>query len=318
MNTQHHKNLPQLNGQECLTDGGLETCLIFHEGFNLPLFAAFPLLNSIAGRAALDRYIRRFAAIARRDGKGFIMDTPTWRASKRWADELNFTEDELRQVHVDSVASLKLLRDELETSQSPFLVNGAIGPQDDGYNPQHIMTVDEAEAYHAKQVGWFAEFGADMVSAITMTYVKEAIGITKAAQKAGIPVVIAFTVETDGRLPSGQPLGEAITQVDTETGAAPAYFMINCAHPDHFSGVLAGDVAWKKRIMGVRANASRMSHEELDNAEELDAGDPQELGGQYRDLKALLPNLAIFGGCCGTDHRHIDAISHACNHKQAA
>ncbi|MEM7427918.1 MAG: homocysteine S-methyltransferase family protein [Pseudomonadota bacterium] len=304
--------LPHMNGKAFLTDGGLETVLVFKDGFDLPLFASFPLMETVDGRAAIERYMRRFCEIAVRDRKGFVMDTPTWRASRRWASELGFSNAKLRALHQDAVETLDALRSEYQEPEIPFVINGVIGPQDDGYNPECFLSADEAESYHSEQVDWFAEFGAEMVSAVTMTYTEEAIGIVRAAQEAAIACVISFTVETDGSLPSGQSLQSAIEQVDAETGAAPAYFMINCAHPDHFRGALNGSKAWRERIMGVRANASRMSHAELDAAEELDDGNPVELGSQYRELRALLPNLKVMGGCCGTDHRHIDAISAAC------
>jgi homocysteine S-methyltransferase len=150
-----------------------------------------------------------------------------------------------------------------------------------------------------------------MVSAITMNYPEEAIGIALAAKDAGMPVVISFTVETDGKLASGATIGEAITAVDLATGATPIYFMINCAHPTHFDNVLPEDEAWLGRIRGVRANASHKSHAELDEATELDDGDPDDLGRRYRALRRSLPRMNVLGGCCGTDHRHIAAIAEA-------
>lgn len=221
-------------------------------------------------------------------------------------------------MHVNSIEFLAGLRDELETSSTPMIISGTIGPQDDGYNPNGFLSADEAQTYHTQQVSWFAECGADMVCAITMTYAQEVTGIAKAAKEYDIPCVISFTLETDGRLPSGQTLKSAIEEVDHETGAAPAYYMINCAHPDHFASVLKDKGSWQNRIMGIRANASRMSHEELDNSEELDVGNPAELGTQYKSLMEHLPNLMVFGGCCGTDHRHVDEICSACNFASAA
>jgi S-methylmethionine-dependent homocysteine/selenocysteine methylase len=302
--------LPQLAGKKMIADGGLETTLIFHEGVDLPLFAAFTALDSDRGLNAMDAYMERHAAIALRERRGFLMDTPTWRASARWAAELGVTKDALRAVHREAVCTLLKLRQRLERPEtSPFVVNGVIGPQDDGYAPARMLTPEQAEAYHGAQIGWFDAFGADMVSAMTLTYAEEAIGIARAGMARHMPVAIAFTVETDGRLPSGEALGDAIARVDAATGAGPAYYMINCAHPDHFMDVLQGD--WTHRIMGVRANASRLSHAELDAADTLDDGDPAELGTLYAGLQALLPNLTIMGGCCGTDHRHIAAICKA-------
>ncbi len=305
----YRRALPQLAGKQMITDGGLETTLIFHEGIELPLFAAFKALEAGAGIAAMDAYTERFAKIAVAAQRGFIMDTPTWRASARWAAELGMSRDTLCAVHREALCKLARVRDCFETARSPFVMNGVIGPQDDGYAPTRTMTAATAEAYHAEQVRWFDVFGADMVSAITMTYADEAIGIARAAKAVGIPVAIAFTVETDGRLPSGEALGEAIRAADGATDSYPAYYMINCAHPDHFAHVLRGE--WTRRIMGLRANASRMSHAELDAAETLDDGDPDELGRLYAEIALRLPHLTVMGGCCGTDHRHVAAICRA-------
>ena len=302
----YRKDLPQLAGKHMITDGGLETTLIFQEGIDLPLFAAFKALETDQGMAAMDAYVARFAQMALREKRGFLMDTPTWRASARWAAELGMSYEALRAVHRETVCTLLALRDRIETSDSPFVVNGVIGPQDDGYAPSRLMSVPQAEAYHSAQIGWFEEFGADMATATTMTYAEEAIGIARAAKAHDLPIAIAFTVETNGRLPSGETLAEAIQRVDAATDDYPAYYMINCAHPDHFADVLQGE--WTARIMGVRANASRLSHAELDEAETLDDGDPVELGNLYSGLSLLLPNLTVMGGCCGTDHRHISAI----------
>ncbi|MEL6361565.1 MAG: homocysteine S-methyltransferase family protein [Pseudomonadota bacterium] len=306
----YRKSLPQLNGTQMITDGGLETTLIFHEGIGLPLFAAFTALNTDHGLTTMHTYMERHARIALAQKRGFLMDTPTWRASARWAAELGISHQELRAVHRETVCTLMELRDRMEQPDvSPFVINGVIGPQDDGYAPARVLTVDQAQAYHSVQIGWFDEFGADMVSAITMTYAEEAIGIALAAKDKAIPLAIAFTVETDGKLPSGEALKDAIARVDVATGAAPAYYMINCAHPDHFAHVLHGE--WTARIRGIRANASRLSHAELDAADTLDDGDPAELGALYAGLDVLLPNLTVVGGCCGTDHRHITAICEA-------
>jgi len=199
-----------------------------------------------------------------------------------------------------------------------MVISGCVGPRGDGYDPAHVMSAEEAERYHAEQIRVFAATAADVVTAITMTNVPEAIGVTRAARAAGMPVVISFTVETDGRLPTGDSLKDAIERVDAATGEGPAYYMINCAHPTHFEGALAGGEPWARRLRGLRANASTKSHAELDEAEELDDGNPAELGAQYRALRDRLPHLVVLGGCCGTDHRHIGAIASACVEQHAA
>jgi S-methylmethionine-dependent homocysteine/selenocysteine methylase len=151
-----------------------------------------------------------------------------------------------------------------------------------------------------------------MVAAFTMNYVDEAIGITLAARDATMPIAISFTLETDGRLPSRQTLGDAIQQTDRASSAYPAYYMINCTHPTHFESALREGGLWRNRIRGLRANASKRSHAELDSSADLDIGNPVEFGKEYRALRTLLPQLAILGGCCGTDHRHVEAICDAC------
>src|SRR5690606_1931343 len=166
--------------------------------------------------------------------------------------------------------------------------------------------------YHQSQIQALCAAGADMISAMTMTNADEATGIVNAARAVSLPVAISFTVETNGTLPTGQSLGDAIAQVDQATGSGPAYYMVNCAHPSHFEAVLAGGAPWTRRIRGIRANASRQSHAELDNSTELDAGNPVELGQSYQRLLRELPQLNVLGGCCGTDVRHLRAISKAC------
>lgn len=299
--------LPQLHGRPFVTDGGLETTLLFHDGIDLPDFAAFPLLDTEDGRAALRRYYDAYVAIARRLGTGIVLDTPTWRASLDWGARLGYDADALAEVNRRAVAfvgELAAVHDDV-----PTVRNGVIGPRGDGYVVGSAMSADEAASYHALQARAFAEAGADMVTAVTMTYSAEATGIVRAATAAGLSAVISFTVETDGRLPSGESLGDAIEAVDAQTEGAAAYFMVNCAHPSHFADVLAGP--WTDRIRGIRANASKMSHAELDEAEELDEGDIDELARDYATLAARLPGLAVIGGCCGTDHRHIDAAATA-------
>ena len=304
--------LPQLSGDRVfLTDGGLETSMIFHHGLDLPHFASFKLLEDEQGRAALREYFSRFLDVAREHDAGFIVDTATWRSNPDWAALLGYDAAALDRVNREAVAFARELREQHGETDAPILVDGVVGPRGDGYVAGEMMSAGDAQDYHAAQVRSFAEAGADMVSAITMTYAEEAIGIARAAAAAGIPVAISFTVETDGRLPSGQALGDAIAQVDRETGGSVAYYMVNCAHPSHFEHVLADGGAWLGRIAGLRANASTLSHAELDEAEELDEGDPEALGAGYAALRMHLRNVTVLGGCCGTDERHVAAVAAA-------
>ena len=309
--TEAHR-LPQTVGDRLfVTDGGLETELVFHDGMDLPCFAAFPLLTTPDGRARLRRYYDGYVAIAREHGAGFVMETPTWRANPDWAEQLGFTPAQLDDANRAAVALAEEVRAAAAADGITAVVSGCIGPRGDGYDPGTAMTPEEAERYHAVQIGTFADTSADQVTAITMTNANEAIGVVRAASAAGIPAAISFTVETDGRLPTGQPLHEAIEQVDAATGAGAAYFMVNCAHPTHFSSALEHDGAWRQRLVGLRANSSAKSHAELDEATELDEGDPVELGAQHAALRDQLPAVRVLGGCCGTDARHVAAIASA-------
>ena len=254
--------LPQLSGDLFLTDGGIETTLIFHDGLVLPDFAAFYLLDQPAGVAALRRYFAAYASVASRLRLGLILESATWRASADWAARLGYTRQKLALANRQSICLLEEIRSDAR-SDRPVVISGCIGPRGDGYTPASRMSETDAESYHREQVETFAGTAADMVCAMTMNYVEEAIGIAWAAERAGMPVAISFTVETDGALPTGQTLYKTIEQVDAVTSSYPCYYMINCAHPSHFEHVLTGDEQWTERICGLRANASRMSHAEL-------------------------------------------------------
>jgi homocysteine S-methyltransferase len=304
--------LPQLEHRPFLTDSGLETVLIFKQGVDLPSFAAFVLLETSDGRRRLSHYFERHAEIARNAGCGFIAEAPTWRANPDWARGIGYDSRALDAINRDAIALLAEDRDRDGRGPDEYLISGCIGPRGDSYEPSDRISADEAERYHAEQIASFARTQADLVSALTITNTAEAIGITRAARNAGMPVVISFTLETDGRLPSGERLGEAIMNVDALTDHGPAYYMVNCAHPTHLELALEADSPWLGRLRGFRANASRKSHAELDAATELDDGDPHELASEYAALTARFPELTILGGCCGTDERHIEQIARAC------
>jgi S-methylmethionine-dependent homocysteine/selenocysteine methylase len=309
--SKYRQRLPQLQDRAVfMTDGGLETTLIFHDKIELPYFAAFHLLRNDEGTEVLRRYYERYALMAIAQRAGLVLESPTWRANPDWAARLGYDRVELADANRRAIGLMLEIRASLETATSKMVVSGNIGPRGDGYKAEKMMSIYEAQTYHATQVEVFAQTDADLVSAFTMNYVEEAIGIVLAARACAMPVVISFTLETDGRLPSGESLQQAIAQTDAATDAYPAYYMINCAHPTHFDHVLQGDPTMQ-RIRGLRANASRRSHAELDESSDLDSGDPIELGHEHVQLWAQLPKLAVVGGCCGTDHRHVQSIVEA-------
>lgn len=303
--------LPQLE-RLFLTDAGLETDILFNQGIDLPHFASITLLQTDDGRRALQDYYRGFLELARRMGTGLILESATWRSSPDWAEPLGLSLAELDALNADAISMLMALRDEYQSDANPIIVSGCIGPRGDGYDPGRIMSVDEAQAYHAHQAQIFRSAGVDMIAAITMTNIPEATGLARAAKARDVPVAISFTVETDGRLPTRDTLADAIAAVDEATRDYPAYYMINCAHPTHFAGALDENAPWTMRIRGVRANASTCSHAELDAMTELDIGDPADLAARHKTLIDRFPQITVLGGCCGTDLRHVTAIAEAC------
>jgi homocysteine S-methyltransferase len=307
----YRTRLPQLGDRLFIADGGLETTLIFHDRIDLPCFAAFDLLKDDTGAATLERYFARYAALARDEGVGLVLETPTWRANPDWGQRLGYDAAALATVNRRAVDLLLRVRAAWQTPDVPIVISGNLGPRGDGYRVDTRMSATDAAAYHRPQLEAFAASEADMAGAFTMNYVDEALGIVLAAKACELPVAIAFTVETDGRLPSGETLADAIERTDRESDGYPVYYLINCAHPTHFETTLRQGGSSLQRIRGVRANASRRSHAELDEATELDDGDPAELGAQYAALRRFLQRMNVAGGCCGTDDRHVEQICRA-------
>lgn len=310
--TQYRDALPQLGRELFLTDSGLETALIYNQGVDLPQFAAFPLLDDAEGMRRLRSYFASHAAIAAQAEVGFVLEAATWRANADWGALLGYDTQALDRLNRKAIDLLVEVRVQWATTNRSYPISGCLGPRDDGYTPGTMMTADAAHAYHRPQIATFADTPADLITAMTLTYPNEAIGIARAARDVEMPVVVSFTVETDGDLPDGSTLAAAIQAVDDATDAYPAYYMINCAHPSHFAPVLQPNAQWTDRIRAVRANASRKSHTELDEATELDSGNPVVFGREYADLRSRFPQLTILGGCCGTDLRHIEQIASTC------
>jgi S-methylmethionine-dependent homocysteine/selenocysteine methylase len=307
----YRTSLPQLTASTFMTDGGLETDLIFNHGINLPEFAAFDLLKNEEGKEVLRKYFMDYLDISKKRCSGFVLEAPTYRANPDWALKIGYSLESLNDMTRIAVQELEKIRENYESEGFKIAISVCLGPRGDGYSPDDKMSIETAEEYHSYQIKLVADTNADLVSALTMNYNEEAIGIVKAAKNNNIPVVISYTVETDGKLPSGQSLEEAITSLDKITDNYVSYYMINCAHPDHFVDILNPDSTWTKRIKGLRANASNKSHAELDESETIDVGDKEQLARKYQELKTLLPNLSVIGGCCGTDHTHMNEICKA-------
>ena len=309
--SKYRKQLPQLSGGLFLTDGGIETTLIFQEGLELPYFAAFHLLREKAGREALVRYYERYIAIAKAEAWASSwrarpgVQAPTGATSSATRATNGRGQPRLDAAHAGPAREVTdaTRADGGQRLRRPARRRLRSRPGDERR---------EAETYHRRRSARFAEAGADMVTAITMTNANEADRRRKRGSEGRRSR--RHLLHARDRWPSADrpSLADAIGEVDAATAAAPAYYMINCAHPPHFHDTLRTAQSWAKRIRGIRANASRRSHQELNEAPDLDAGDPLELGGQYRDLVRQHPQINVLGGCCGTDHRHVECISLAC------
>ena len=286
-----------MDGTPVLTDSGLETDLIFERGWELPEFASFPLLDTEDGRAALTAYYQDHVNVALTHGTGFVFEAPTWRASQDWGDRLGYGSADLNRVNADAIALLRQIRDSNPTLTSAT-ISGNLGPRGDGYVSAEMMTADEARAYHATQIASLMAGGSEVITALTLNYAAEGLGIAQAAKDAGSKVILSFTVETDGTLADGSSLGSAIEFIDDQTAGYVLFYGLNCAHPSHMSPALTSGASWTHRIGAVRANASKLSHAELDALGTIDQGDPLELAAEYTALRALMPNLTVFGGCC--------------------
>jgi homocysteine S-methyltransferase len=306
--SKYRNSLPLLEDRPFMANGGLETSLVFHQGIELPYFASFDLLKTKEGAALVEWHYERFASIALKHKVGIVLATPTWRANRDWGDKLGYSRSTLADANRRAAEQLAQFRSTWETPETPIVIVGTIGPRGDGYRAGIRMNARAAQNYHEEQIDTFAATQVDMVGGFTLNYVDEAVGMVQAAKAADMPVSIAFTVETDGRLPSGDTLRQALERTDAETDGYASFFMINCAHPSHFEKTLRDGGDWLQRIRGVRTNASRSSHAELDESDELDDGDPTVFGEETAALRGFLNRMNIIGGCCGTDHRHADAI----------
>lgn len=304
----HRNQLPQLGGDLFLTYTGMETDLLFTQGVDLPGFASYPLLETESGRALLRSYLENLIDVGKACGAGVILESATWVANRDRGASIGYTPDMLKARNAQSIALMAEVRK--AKGDVPTVLSANLGPRTDAYAPTEQMTCDEAEVYHTEQIETLAQTDVDMITGYTVAYIEEAIGMVQAARRFELPIVIAFTVETDGHLPTGTRLAEAIQAVDQATDEYASYFMINCAHPDHFATTLKG-AGWLHRLRGIVANASRCSHADLDEATELDAGNPRELGQQLAVLYKTHPSISILGGCCGTDMRHMSEIAQA-------
>ncbi len=303
--------IPEPGGRTYLTEGGIETYMQYKKGHEIRHFCLFDLMNDKAAMADLREYHVQLIEAALKHKTGAVLDGVHYRTSRDWGSLLGYSPQELDEMITRGIEFYKGLAREFETPDSPMPVSGVVGPRGDAYNLSHIMSAAEAEDYHSEQIATMKAAGADFVTALTFSQVEEAIGVTRAAIAHNMPVVVSLTLGKDGHLKTGAPLGEAIEAIDWATLSGPAYYMVNCTHPVDFTPAFETPGAWVKRVCGLRANASSLEHGTLCQLGRLEEGNPVELGQQMADMARRFPHINVWGGCCGTDHVHIDEIAKA-------
>jgi S-methylmethionine-dependent homocysteine/selenocysteine methylase len=299
----YRTRLPQLGNRAFITDGGLETSLIADHGWKLPALEAFTLVDSERGRESIRAFYEPYLQMAVRYDRGFILESPTWRANPDWAGRVGYDRKMLELANRTAVSLMERLRASHENSDSPMPISGCVGPRGDGYDAEDWMSANEAQAYHTFQIDVLADTEADMITALAMTNINEAIGIVRAAQQAKMPVAVSFTIEEDGRLPSGETLKDAILAVDGATRSAPIYYMANCAHPEYFVDMLTPGETWTERVRGLRANAF-----DVEAVQGRKIVNKEEFLKMCRDLLETFRHINIVGGCRNVDHAHIKQI----------
>jgi len=295
------------SGRLYLTDGGIETWLMYKKGFEIPHFCAFHLLNDEKGRAAIRLYYQKHAEVALNAGAAFIFDSLTYRASRDWGNLLGYSAEGLAEMNLQALDLYREVARAIGNDPATTLYSGCIGPKGDAYETHLPLGADEAEDYHAAQVQTFAHGGADFVTGLTLNSPAEAIGIARAAKAAGLPSVISFTLEEAGLVGGRMSLEAAINAVDDATDGAPAHYMVNCTHPADFSPSLSA-APWMARLSGLRANASTRDHGQLCQLGHLDEGDADDLARRHGAIAKAFPHINVYGGCCGTDHAHVEKI----------
>lgn len=304
------RSIPPLSTKPFLTDGGLETTIVYKEKIDLPCFAAITLLSTTQGTELLRRLYIKYVDVALSHNAGIVLEARVWRGAPIWAQPLGLTSAELIALNVKAVELLLDLRQQVETQSTPIVISGNIGPLSDAYKLSNRPGREFVREQYREQIKALVDAGVDMLSITTITDTEEMIAAIEIAREHDIPIHASFSVERDGKLLNHRNLEEAIAEVDTTTNGYAAYFGINCAHPAHVKELLKTmPESTRSRIGSFRGNASLRSHEELDNAAELDRGDIAKFATDFEDVARLLPSLRVAGGCCGTDEEHVAAVA---------
>jgi homocysteine S-methyltransferase len=268
---------------------------------------------SVEGQRALVALWNGYLDAILPTGLPALLLTPTWRASRERGGGAGF---EFDRLNGEGARLLGDLRREREGGAAPILVGGLLGCAGDAYRPEEGLGEEDSFRYHLPQATALAEAGVDFLLASTLPALPEAIGLARAMASTGLPAVVGFVFRPSGTLLDGTPVEEAIERIDGRcgrSGEAPAGYLATCTHPDTLGEALSGNGVGPRtrgRLLGIQGNGSRLSPEELDGREAVDSTEPTDFAGAMLDLRRRF-GLRIFGGCCGTDERHIDALARA-------
>ncbi len=299
------------SGEYFLTEGGTETEIMYRHGFELPEFAMFPLLDTPKAVRALRSIFRAHLDVAAEFGLSFLLTGLDYRASPDWGAKLGYSPQALSDANMQSIEFLREISEGYEGQIPRLLIGGCLGPRGDAYGLNQNITAESAEDYHAVQLETLKKSGVDFAVAATFNNVPEAVGVSRAAARIGVPLFVSLTLDSTHRLKSGPSLGDAITEIDALAGeAAPEFYLLNCSHPLEYEPAL-DDGKWIKRLRGVRPNASKMEKIALCKLGHIEDGNPVELGEQIGDLSYRYTHMDIFGGCCGTGDSHLREIAKA-------
>jgi homocysteine S-methyltransferase len=298
---------PQSDDLIYLTEGGFETELMYLHGFELPCFAAFHLLDSTKGYQAVRDLYARVCDVAAAESTGLLLGWLNYRASPDWGAKLGLSPEALRAATLRSIAMLADLRKSYAGQVPHFAISDAIGPRGDAYGTGGAITEAEAEDYHSVQLETLKHSDVDVIWAATQNNVPEVIGMARAARALGLEIAVAWSLNAESRLSSGPTLAEAITRTDAAVPGVVAWHSLTCSHPLEFTPALTPG-PWTDRLRCIRPNAAAMDKIALCKLGHLEDGDPVELGRQMGDVARRYPAMDIWGGCCGTDHRHLSEI----------
>ena len=302
---------PLLPGLRYLAEGGQETELMYGHGFDLPEFALFPLLDNPAAAAKLTAMYRAVLDVAVRHRLGVLLGGLDYRASPDWAERLGFDAAQLAEYQIRSIDFLRQVSQPYRKRLPHILVAGCVGPQGDAYHRNEAVTETSAQAYHSTQMANLAAADVDVVEAMTFTSAEEAIGVIRAARAHDLPIVVSFMIDSAGAADGSWSFRKMIETVDSATDGYALFYGINCSHPVEFEPQLAEPGEWLDRIGLLRPNASAKDKTELCQIGHLERGDPADLALRMERLAERMPDVRIWGGCCGTWDEHLERIAAA-------